>query len=89
MEWKSINEVLKNVNKRASFKKGLQTSLLKKILQKKFQIDDISLEEGILSIKTKNSTLAQDLNFQKEELKGELNKALGEEKIKEIIIKVV
>ncbi len=88
MEWKSINEVLQSVNKRASFKTGIQASLLKKTLQKKFQIDDVSLNNNTLLIKTRNLALAQDLNFKKEDLKKELNKTFGEEVIKEIIIKI-
>jgi len=89
MEWKNINEVIKNIKGRPGFKNGLQLSFLKKVLQKKFQIEDISLQKNQLCIKTKNSALAQDLNFKKEDLKKELNQALGEEAIKEIIIKVV
>ncbi|HOA47744.1 MAG: DciA family protein [Minisyncoccales bacterium] len=59
------------------------------MLQKKFHIENVSLEKDCLLIETKDSVLAQELNFEKETLKEELNKLLGEQKIKEIIIKAV
>jgi hypothetical protein len=89
MSWKNINEALENIKERPGIKEGIQLSLLKKFLQKKFKIEDISFQQEKLLIKTKDSLLAQDLNFKKEDLKDELNKALGEQKIKEIIIRVI
>ncbi len=89
MAWKNINDSLQNFKNRKSIKNGIQVSLMKKLLQKKFHIENIALEKDRLIIETKDSVLAQELNFEKEILKEELNKFLGEQKIKEIVIRVV
>lgn len=45
-------------------------------------------KQGVLYIKTSNSSLSQELQLQKEKLKDQINEALGKEAVKNIVFKV-
>jgi len=87
MEWNPLKKIISNFKQRPGIKEKLQLSLCREILKKKFGIEEINFSKGKLSLKVKDSSLAQELFLRKEEIKKILNQAIGEELIKEIVIK--
>jgi len=88
MSWINLNNLLSKLNSRPEIKNNFQVQIIKKTLSG-FGIEDLSLQQKKLFIKTRNPVVAQELSFKKEEIKKEINKRFNEEVIKEIIIKRV
>ena len=82
-----INEILSSIRSRAGIKNKLEEQTLKQALKQKFDIDNVSLRYGRVELKVKSSILAQELSFEKENIRKEISKVLGEEATKEIIIR--
>lgn len=87
MNWVNIEKILSGFKNQTGVKNKLQFYTLKKILNKKFDLKEISFRNGKLELRVKNVAFANDLSFEKEKLKEELNKIFQENIIKEIIIK--
>ncbi|MCD6094586.1 DUF721 domain-containing protein [bacterium] len=88
MSWINLNNLLSKLNSRPEIKNNFQAQIIKKTLSG-FGVEDLSLQQKKLFIKTRNPVVAQELSFKKEEIKKEINKRFNEEVIKEIIIKRV
>jgi hypothetical protein len=84
---KNINNFLSKFKDREVIKNKLEIQVLKKLLEKKFSINDISFQDGELELKVKDSVHLQELSFKKEEIKKEINKNLGKEIVKEVIVR--
>jgi hypothetical protein len=89
----SVSEVIKRMfgelkldeNYRKTQVKGLVKDLLGPGLHK--YVTRIGLREGILHITVDESVVRSELTYAKENLRSHLNEAIGEEYVKEIVVK--
>ena len=91
MAWKKIDEILLRLISRPKIKKDFCENELKKILKKKWEIDDFILKSGgRAEIRIESSVLRQEAYYKKEEIKNEINKYLfsfGNRTVRELLIK--
>jgi len=86
----SFTLILPRVIKKLGLERGIKEQraleLWKEVAGKAIKDKTVPLQvtDGVLSIKVRDSVWRQELYFLKEELRGKLNRSLGEEIIKDI-----
>ena len=84
-----IKKLLKNQKLEGRLKELDVLELSKELLGKNLMkyINDLSVKNGTLIIKIKSAVVRNELSYQKSEIKKKLNEQVGNEIIKEIILK--
>jgi hypothetical protein len=93
MVWNNIGDVLGKFSRRGTLKTGFFVVEIKNNLKNWFDVDTVFLKKDILTIKSENAILAQEIFSRREEVRQKLNEVLSNmggsaEEIKEIIVKV-
>lgn len=94
--WKSIGDIISKFDFKGKAKKELLKELIKERIKRVFGIKEdfkLNFSKGKLEIYFKDNLLAQEIFFQKEKIKEEVERVLKEnnvsERIKEVFVKKI